>query len=217
MSLNSKLEGALEGFRVCCQKFAQTLLSELVTSELGRTSGAQGELLPLHRLTKPDQNLPVFLILQWEAKERGRGQGQCSRKEDRSRRSPAVLSPSAAELGRPGEPRLTAAGAPAGALAPAVPAKAQPQEPGRRDSTQIQPIRHLPCFASEPPVLRDCPTTGAAAAPPRQRGAGQGRAGCDSQGLAESIGSDPRRESAGWPWERGTKKLWRPSVLRKGE
>ncbi|XP_031959813.1 uncharacterized protein LOC116441700 [Corvus moneduloides] len=76
-----------------------------------------------HRLNKPDQNLPVFLILQWKAKERGRGQGQCSSKEDRSRRSPAVLSPSAAELGWPGEPRLTAAGAPAGALAPAVPAK----------------------------------------------------------------------------------------------
>ncbi|XP_068864481.1 uncharacterized protein [Aphelocoma coerulescens] len=197
---------------------ARSLHSELVTSELGRTFGAQGELLPLHRLNKPDQNLSVFLILQWKAKERGRGHGQCSRKEDRSRRSPAVLNPSAA------------AGAPAGALAPAVPAKRshRSREGGTAQRSSDPAIQR----SSHPAIQRSSSSRALPASPecsrtaprqarrePRPGSAERGRArqGCDSQGLAESIGSDRRRESAGWPWERGTKKLWRPSALRKAE
>lgn len=50
-----------------------------------------------------------------------------------------------------------------------------------------------------PERARDCPRPGEAAAPPRQSGAGQGRAGCASQGRAESIGRHRRRQSAGRP------------------
>ncbi|XP_041907378.1 collagen alpha-1(II) chain-like [Corvus kubaryi] len=172
-----------------------------------------------HRLNKPDQNLPVFLILQWKAKERGRGQGQCSSKEDRSRKSPAVLSPSAAELGWPGEPRLTAAGAPAGALAPAVPAKRshRSREGGTTQRSNYPAIQRSSSSRALP-ASPGCSGTAPQQAwrEPRPGSAERGRAGrAVTLGLAESVGSDRRRESAGWPWERGAKKLWRPSVLRK--
>lgn len=108
--------------------------------------------------------------------------------------------------------------------------KAQPQAAGASWRSWKAGRRSDPAHPAAPELCQRAPGApglpqdrrGGSPAPARLSGAGQGRAGpgragCASQGRAESTGSDRRRESAGWPWERSTKKLWRPSVPYKGE